>query len=169
MMYTSAKQFFGPMVLTYFRHKVITNQYAVMGTRWTNINVGKTCLKLNIWYVFFHFCKEELPFTIIAIYYLGWFLLKHDCCLFQNLQRYVLPLFDGPALMIDVGDSKGITKWCDCFHVLSRTIPNAIKTSRHDHHLLLQIINKCGQQRRHKYTVTTTIINIEKVLKTCIM
>jgi hypothetical protein len=33
MMYTSAKQFFGPMVLTYFRHKVITNQYAVMGTR----------------------------------------------------------------------------------------------------------------------------------------
>jgi hypothetical protein len=26
------------MVLTYFRHKVITNQYAVMGTRWTNIN-----------------------------------------------------------------------------------------------------------------------------------
>jgi hypothetical protein len=26
------------------------------------------------------------------------------------IQRDVLPLFDGPAIMIDVGDSKGITK-----------------------------------------------------------
>ena len=48
-------------------------------------------------------------------------------------------------------------------------IPSAIKTSRHDHHLLVQIINKCVQQRRHKYTVKTTILNIEKVLKTGIV
>jgi hypothetical protein len=26
------------------------------------------------------------------------------------IQRDVLPLFDGPAIMIDVGDSKGITE-----------------------------------------------------------